>query len=1537
VAHVTTLPDGTQNLHIDINAGPDGAPTPAAGPMALTIQDSLGGDDSFEQDYGKRIEQRQFQEAQAGLQQMGIAPPDADPFSDFEREGKQRALAAMGVFAPVPQDGQPKQAAQDDLQSQVIPGQAKQPEMQPGATVAKTEPMQPQAAPRAPNIALDGTELPTQAQDNGPLTNAWEISRSQGAAFLKGTWQGVAGLVKPLDQMADLAHELVTDRLKSAGYTDADMERMGVSKVKLFENMLSWTDHYIKDLDGKITVKDFFSSVYTALGQAPAGMLEFAYGGGWYPMKGLIESAHQSTMGVQPGDVPTAGRQVTQNPVGAAAIDAVAGAARYGMAQSINHFAGLYGAVTRTLGQAGWGALETIADPAMVGAGVTPTTEQVGTGALVQGLFGLAFPSRGLNVRKLSRAEAAPYSRNLAVAYEALQAGKTDAASYQMVKHLTAAHPEMDQKTRLAVSDELLLIPTKVLQSLGIQAQYGQAMSIAGSATTGLEGGVFKAVIGLYDGHDASTVAEEFGHTILDHITKAQQGKVKLTMDGKDVTADFVAAGEELRAEFERTTGLKPGDKNYNFQFRESVMDTYLAWAQQTGALPDGKPLPGPVAEVFNKTKELLAGILQKTGEVQGNKVSEAQEKAFRAVAGQDGGLDVEGAGSVDPGASLQVKPVDLAAPWAYTGPRDALVDVRRRVAVSGQKIIENQLPTDLQDFAVNINLGKLAHSYQTGAADIIQEVANAIGPEMEAARRGVVSDKEVMAGAIAGLANDLGMTEATLLQRHQGQAFNAEQVQASRIVLFSSAQQLADLARSVRDGSNSDANLWDFARRMELHSAVQAQVAGMTAEAGRALRAFKTVVGQVTLPDGTTFNPNAIKAQEAADAASRPELRMPGEQVPDGADAAPGQPALAQPAPPSLDSYRTMLDTVGGRAVVEQMARNIADLADQGADLTQLNTAVQQAQRRTWRDWVMGWRYHSMLSGVPTHARNTIGNTLVAVLSVPETAVAGMLGVAARGVGSRNPEHVMLGESKELVYGYMGAVMDSFKLAGQAFKSGEDPFGTTKIEGRPSVTISQDSQTMVGRTADVLWDFVNLPGRFLGAEDAFFKNEAFRANLRKLAYRTAAMEGLDGPPMTERIQELLNNPTDKMLADSLDAAKYQTFQSDLTGAIAKISQAANAQDNLGFIAKVFVPFIRTPWNIARYTLTRTPMAPLFRSFREDMGAGGARSEMAMSRVIVGSALMAWGTSLVNQGVITGGGPSEPGERNVWLMNFKPYSLKVGDQWYSYGNLAEPVSTFFALSADFHDAYTNWQADPETSAPELAAAMTVAFSKNITSKTFMKGVSDIAALLDKPDRSAGPWLNSLTGSFIPAYLGNWANSQDPEIRLVGNVLDAMKNRTPGLKDDLPLRRNLWGEPVLSTELGPALAYISPMKVFTDKADSVEKEMLRLGMSVQMPRETISIEGVDIELTKAEYSRYMELVGELPLPRRGTPMTIKDYLSDMIDSPSYQRLADKDGGAAAEEIKSIIGVYQSMARDQLLEESDRLSNIVDDTRAARREK
>jgi hypothetical protein len=142
--------------------------------------------------------------------------------------------------------------------------------------------------------------------------------------------------------------------------------------------------------------------------------------------------------------------------------------------------------------------------------------------------------------------------------------------------------------------------------------------------------------------------------------------------------------------------------------------------------------------------------------------------------------------------------------------------------------------PAGGPDFAGNIRLEKLESPQDIARALAVTE--QRVG--FDAATRGRVSQAET-----ERLAGDLGMTADALLARRKGQALNAEEALAARQILAKSGNELVNLARRVqRMDEPGDDDLAVFRQAWVRHAAIQEQVAGATAEAGRALAQFRMV-----------------------------------------------------------------------------------------------------------------------------------------------------------------------------------------------------------------------------------------------------------------------------------------------------------------------------------------------------------------------------------------------------------------------------------------------------------------------------------------------------------------------------------------------------------------------------------------------------------------------------------------------------------------------------------------------------------------------
>ena len=796
----------------------------------------------------------------------------------------------------------------------------------------------------------------------------------------------------------------------------------------------------------------------------------------------------------------------------------------------------------------------------------------------------------------------------------------------------------------------------------------------------------------------------------------------------------------------------------------------------------------------------------------------------------------------------------------------------------------------------VNINLSRLETPEDVQEA--ITQTGKMFSGRMDEASRGQVSHVET-----ERLATDLGMTVETLLGRRAGQAFNAEEALAARQILASSGEQLTTLAKKAASPDGSPADLMAFRRALSLHTAIQEQVSGMTAEAGRALSAFRIM------------------------------------------------------AKGSVDRNRQiteLLDGAGGDLFNRDMARRLADIADQNPGA--FNKAARAASQASGWDQLYEVWINGLLSGPQTHAVNTLSNALVSVWQIPERWLASQIGRALGGDGG-----VAVGEATAQAFGLARGYRDGLKMFSKALRTGESTDYMGKVEqayrsftaenfartgpGRAVNALtggSLDRGGIAARGVDLLGEVARLPSRFLTAEDELFKAVGYRMELNAQAFRTATAEGLSGEALARRVSDIVENPPENIHLAAVDTARYQTFTKPLGETGQKVQQVLRAYPALRLIA----PFVRTPTNIMKYVGERTPLAVLSRDIRADIASGGARRDLALARIGLGSMTMAAAAEMTASGALTGGGPKDPGMRQI-LRNtgWQPYSVKIGDTYYSYGRL-DPLGMLLGLAADTAEimgqAYGEAEdvqgiEDTPSVALDLGSTAVMALAKNVTSKTWLSGVSELIETIEDPDRNMERFLSRFAGTIVPTGVAQINRTMvDPTLRdtngldLWQTMVNQVKSRLPGYSDDLPPRTNMWGDPiVLGGGLGPDI--VSPIYTSSEKASPIDEEILRLGMPVSMPRRNIN----GVELTAHEYHRYVELAGNA-YKDPSTGMGLKDTLDAIVTgkhtlSGSYQRAIDGPEGGKALIIGKMISAFRQAAQQQVVKETPELRELIEEKR------
>jgi endonuclease YncB( thermonuclease family) len=726
-----------------------------------------------------------------------------------------------------------------------------------------------------------------------------------------------------------------------------------------------------------------------------------------------------------------------------------------------------------------------------------------------------------------------------------------------------------------------------------------------------------------------------------------------------------------------------------------------------------------------------------------------------------------------------------------------------------------SQAPTE----AGNIRLDKL---------DTPQDIARALHVTnqrvggFDAATRGRITQAET-----ESLASELGMTPADLLARRKGQAFNAEQALAARQILAKSGNELVNLAKRVQATENpGDELLAQFRQAWTRHVAIQEQVSGATAEAGRALAQFRMLA-----------NSRAVKG----------------------------------------DVLKAMAEGPHGPKRLQEAADMIVENAGDPGTMNQL---AQKALKPAWKDKIVELYYNSILSGPATHVVNAVSNTMTALGQLPEHGVAAVIG-APRALMKSGSDRVLFSELGARAVGMMQGTKEGMRQAARTFMTGKSSDLISKVE-------SQETHAISG----VKGSIIRTPTRALSAADELYKAIARRSELSGLAVRKAAAEGLKGEAATKRVTDLVANPPDDMLAKAFDYGRYVTFQRPLGPLGQSVSRITQEHPLL----KLVIPFVRTPVNIMKFAAERSPGAVAMKSWRADVKAGGAARDLALAKMTIGTGVMASAMEMASKGQITGGGPADANAKGMQRADgWQPYSVKIGDKYYSYSRL-DPFATTLGVAADFADLQSHMTEKQQT---EIALLLTASTIKSLADKTWFSGISDLSAAISDPDRYGASYLRQRVASVaVPGVVAQAARTVDPELHKATTMLDAIRARVPGLSSGLPAQLDIWGKPI-TNEGGLGPDFVSPVRVSTDRHDPVNAAVLESGATVTAPGKYIS----GRQLEPEEYEAYARATGALAHQR----------LTTLVNGSAWKAIPP---GSRSDVIETVVRQSRSEVREAM---------------------
>lgn len=846
------------------------------------------------------------------------------------------------------------------------------------------------------------------------------------------------------------------------------------------------------------------------------------------------------------------------------------------------------------------------------------------------------------------------------------------------------------------------------------------------------------------------------------------------------------------------------------------VFDRMLVPEREPVIAPERPPPRDPVAEARATPPHLAA---QKADDVLAER--EAASRQLRAEIA-DGRRDarrgeprtrVSDGGAEDPKAVFRRE--------AGIGPDDNVGEgrtVSSRKSETPSETGDGYGPADrpLIDYEGNIRVENIET-----ADDVRQVIIDASGERsgfMEA-RRNILTDAETIR-----LAEDLGVDPKLIDKWVVGQAWTAEQVMFARKVLRESATYVRDLALKLATKAD-ETTMLDYVQARQTHMMIQEAVSGATAEAGRALRAFRF-------------------------------LRAEGDLV----------------------ELNRVLKTEGGKDLValREEARELSQLAMP----EQINRYLSRMRDARWSKMATEAWINALVSGPHTHLVNTGTNAGVMLGAPIEAGVAAAVGRVFRLFGRE--QGVTAAEMIDRAHGISMGFIDGLRGAGAILRD------ESKIDIYSPLDV--ESRAIPGIAGKI----VRTPGRFLAAEDKFFKAVAWQQEINVQARRIALSEGLSGDILASRIEELRGTPTPEMISEAVKFERYQTFQT----ALGSKSQWLLSLAAVHPLMRLVLPFVRTPVNLLKYSIERGPLGLLSKQVWENMtGKNGAVArDTQISRMLVGNMVGIGVGYMALNGLITGGGPIKNEEvMTLRMTGWEPNAARIGDLSISYKRF-DPFSNTVGVAADLAMLAKYWVTEKdefgrEFDADRFATLAGVTIYRNMIDKLSLRGITGLVEAVIDYERHGKSFINGLAGSAVPGIVAQSARALDPLDREVRSLGESFRSRIPWMREDLMPKRDRWGEPFIPGAIGPL-----QLKMVNE--DPVNRTLLELGVNVDQPRRQIG--GVD--LTSRQYDDYSRVSGRLA-----------KTMLDGIIGPQFRSMLP---GAQIDTIKSIVNQARAMARAEL---------------------
>tara|TARA_X000001388_G_scaffold47965_1_gene34362 strand:+ start:3100 stop:6267 length:3168 start_codon:yes stop_codon:yes gene_type:complete len=568
---------------------------------------------------------------------------------------------------------------------------------------------------------------------------------------------------------------------------------------------------------------------------------------------------------------------------------------------------------------------------------------------------------------------------------------------------------------------------------------------------------------------------------------------------------------------------------------------------------------------------------------------------------------------------------------------------------------------------------------------------------------------KTVVSEARTGLAAELGLKEEFYTQN---QLFTDTQVVEVKRMLEASTLTVRDLATKIRAGANDTKTLFEFRQAAVKHAGIIHIFKTGRANVARSLNAFKI--------------PNDYKGT-------------------------------------INDFEEAMLNELGGSEASKTFANK---LLEQNSPES-FNKMIEDGKLQKTKNVFFELYINGLLSGIRTHVVNINGNAIFQSMAIPELTISAIYNKVETGVRKgfnkvtksnyfNEKEGVQFNEVYYRAASYLGSYKAALNAANESFSRPNQVSGSKiELSGPSQDYISSrylnlNPDKYFGKGIDMAGKAIRFPGSALIWGDEFFKTVAREAEKSEMIARKTnelVASGItDKNEIAEIIYDYIQQPSQIKTVE--DAALYYSFQSELGSFGQNIQKLQN-----NFVVRITLPFMKTPSNIFKAILSRTPLSPAIQAafdsvYRQKFKNDNVFRSKEMGKILFGTGLIALAANYYQDGKFTAGAPADKAQRDfLYSIGWQPYSFVLrgedtpegepnfdpytnmpnGKHTYINFGGVEPIAAFFAVTGQAVDIM-NRSNDPQVRGHVVTAAY-IALTEYLETIPFLQSIAKINRLI----------------------------------------------------------------------------------------------------------------------------------------------------------------------------------------------------------------